>query len=155
MTFESYLNEAMALRKNPMVKAWIATYQEIQEVKYKNCQHCGFPHHDGLICNGATFGAIDFGGRYYFINLGNVVWWVHFMKSHAPPGAFHWRDQKFFARTKDGVQITFFTEYNGHPQKNVWTIPPLEWESIVSAVSNQKPAAAQGDEGKGGEDAAD
>ena len=134
MTYSEYVAEAKALRGSPMVAAWIKEYQRNAWAVYQDCKQCGFPHSPHILCNGATFGEVVFGAQRYSIELGNVVWWEDFMRTHSPNGAFHWRDQKYFRRTEAGVEIIFFTKFNNTPQRNVWVIPSREWESIIKAV---------------------
>lgn len=135
MNWENYFRQAKSLRLRPTVQAWIQSYQAKPYNKHLDCKTCGFPHSEHLMCNNAPFGEVQFGCQTYSITTGNVVWWVQFMEEHAPIGAFHWRDQRFFRRMKDGsVEVTFYTAFNNVPQKNVWIIPAEEWASICDAV---------------------
>jgi hypothetical protein len=139
MTIYEYQKLAMSLRHNSMVEAWIKEYQGTDQFcKHKDCRDCGFPHAPNLLCNLAQFGRVMFGGDSYSISMSNVVWWVDFMTNHAPVGAFHWKQQRFFRRVDKGVEITFFHLYNNCPQKNTWIVPDAEWDSIVQAVKKGK-----------------
>lgn len=132
-THSEYVTRAKALRYSAMVEAWIRAWG----VNDDDCAKCSFPHSPHLLCNSAPFGRVRFGGTDYTTSLSNVVWWVGFMEAYAPLGAFHWKDERFFRRTPEGVEVTFFTRHNNTPQRSVWTIPSNEWGSIVSAMKEQ------------------
>ena len=133
MNTREYQEKAMSLRHNPMVKEWIKERQKEGWNRCKDCKKCGFPHSDGLLCNGAPFGEIHFGGDKYYVSMSNVVFWTEFMQDHAPQGTFHWKHQRYFRRTDAGVEVTFFSKYNNTPQTHTWLIPDLEWQSIVDS----------------------
>ncbi len=137
MNVKEYQDKAKSLRHLPMVEAWIAAYRADKWNIHEDCKWCGWPHNTHLLCNQAPFGVVVFGRYPYSVSMAEVVWWVDFMESHAPAGAFHWRDQKFFRRTDAGVEITFFTPYNNTPQRHVWVIPQLEWESITASTQER------------------
>lgn len=142
MNTKEYQDLAKSLRNNPMVEAWIEHARSKPHRNFKDCTHCGFPHDEHLICSQASFGEIVFGGHTYSISMSNVVWWMGFIESYAPIGAFHWKNERFFRRVPGAVEVTFFLPYNNTPQKNRWIIPSGEWDSIVAATmgkaSNQQ-----------------
>lgn len=133
MRYGEYVSKAKALRHTAVVEAWISAFKKRSQ--YPDCKHCSYPHSSNLLCGRAPFGEVRFGGHYYSVDLSNVVYWHEFIQTCAPENAFHWRDEKFFRRTSNGVEITFFTSWNNTPQRVVWKIPANEWESIVTATS--------------------
>lgn len=132
----SYIDEVRKLRQHPFVLEWIAEYQKRgwKLAKYIDCHHCGFPHNEVLLCNGAPFGLLHIGGDCYSVDISNVEYFVKFRESQRQ--GFHWRDDIYFQRMKDGnVMVTSFYQYNNCPQERVWTIDRDSWASIVSSVS--------------------
>lgn len=129
------MNDLKTLRQHPFVLAWIAEFQkDTWHKKYPDCHHCGFPHSEVLLCNGAPFGCLVIGRDTYSVDISNVNLMVQFREQQRQ--GFHWRDDIYFYRTKNGdVQITSFGQYNNCPQEKQWTIPAAEWASIVSSVS--------------------
>jgi len=139
MNPREYQEQAKSLRHNSMVEAWIKQRQRDPWNVATDCSRCGFPHNPGLICNGAPFGEIVFGGHTYYISISNVVWWVEFMCDYAPIGAFHWKNEWFFRKVNDNVEVTFFTSYNNTPQPNTLLIPLAEWKSITGVIEGVQP----------------
>lgn len=133
---KEYFEKLQALRHDPMVKAWIAAEQkaEGQWANKKNCHHCGFPHSKNLLCNGAPFGRVRIGSNSYAIHTGNLVYMYDFMSNLGRDFGFHWRDERFFKRVGDHIEIRFFDQYNNVPQERIWKIPVNEWASIVKSV---------------------
>ena len=118
-----------------MVVAWIEQYQARNQGSVRaDCRWCGYPHDPNSLCNGATFGQYRLCGHDYFVSLSNVVSSVEFMRNHVPVGAYHWRDGRFFKRTEQAIEVHFFEPYNGVPQRQVWFISRLEWETICQQM---------------------
>jgi hypothetical protein len=127
-------NELKKLRQHPFVLAWIEEYQKEAWRKYPDCFHCGFPHAENLLCNGATFGCLRIGQEIYYVDISNVEYFVWFREKQRL--GFHWRNDIYFQRMKDGsVLVTSFWQYNNCPQERKWTIDRDSWASIVSSVS--------------------
>lgn len=121
-------------RQHPFVLAWIAEYQNDAWRKYPDCHHCGFPHAENLLCNGAPFGCLYIGQEDYYVDISNVAYFVQFREKQR--SGFHWRDDIYFKRMDDGsVRVTSFWKYNNYPQERTWTIDRDSWASIVSSVS--------------------
>lgn len=119
-----------------MVQAWIELYQHkrVPLPIHDDCESCGFPHPENLLCSGAIFAYAPIGGHLYSININNIEYFVG-LREKGNAGGFHWRNDTFFRRTEDGnVEITFYTPYNNTPQQNKWVIPAMEWKSIVDSV---------------------
>ena len=132
-----YLAKAKALRHNPMVEAWIAKSREMERQNYTDCKHCGWPHNESLLCFQADFGTLWFCGELYGVDESEVVWWVDFMQAYAPQGAFHWKNERFFLRTNEGIEMISWYKYNNTPQKSVVKIPLAEWQTIVSQMGKK------------------
>jgi len=121
------------LRNNPTVKAWIKDYQ--LDKKHKDCQICGFPHHENLIC-GSTFGQVRIGEDIYSISASNVDYMLNFVNKLGSYG-FHWKNEVYFDIKDDIVTITSIWQYNNSPQLRQWSIPLVEWNSIVGFIENK------------------
>lgn len=135
MSNAEYQARLKELRQHPFVVQWIKDYQKDDKWRqYKDCRHCGYPHAESLICGrGSTFGELRIGHDTYYVDQSNVNWFVGFREQ--PMEGFHWRNDIFFKRLADCVEITSFWQYNNSPQKRVWRIPHPEWASIVCSVS--------------------
>lgn len=129
------MNFLKTLRQHPFVLAWIAEFQKDPlHSKYTDCRHCGFPHSEVLLCNGAPFGSLYIGGQHYSVDISNVESMVYFREKPRP--GFHWRDDIYFQRLDNGdVRVTSFWQHNNSPQEKKWTIDRDSWASIVSSVS--------------------
>lgn len=127
-------DELKNLRQHPFVLAWIAEYQKDAWHKHSDCYHCGFPHAENLLCNGAPFGRLRIGTDNYSVDISNVAYFVQFREKQR--SGFHWRDDIYFQRMENGsVRVTSFWQYNNSPQERTWTIDLDSWASIVSSVS--------------------
>ena len=134
-TWGEYAAKARALRNDPMIEAWIASYRESGS-KYPDCDHCGFPHAPWLLCNSAAFGHFRLCGHWYYVHFSDVVATHSFMTKLGEGWGFHWRDGVYFKRCDDGaVEVRYFEEFNNTPQAKVWRIPSNEWASIVASMS--------------------
>lgn len=130
---QQYDVRAKALRHHPMVEAWIKEYYTafVWREQPPDCRHCSYPHSPNLLCGGATFGALSIGGELYYVDWSNVCYFVQFREKERD--GFHWRHDRFFRKTPEGIEVVFFTQYNNTPQEHVWRISRNEWKSIVTA----------------------
>ncbi len=129
------------LRHDPVVEEWIASYQEDARTMLEDCRSCGWPHNPVTSCGlGNVFGRIKIGGRWAYIDSSNVDYMRNvFIKENASLG-FHWRNDIYIKRVDNTVVISFITFYNGHPNRDRWTIPINEFASIVCAASGGETA---------------
>lgn len=133
-----------SLRHHPIVEAWITTYQNnkaFKEFKDEDCSNCGFPHEKSLLCGGTTtFGELCIGRHTYYINASNVEYFIKFREQPSVENAIHWHDDIYFQRTeKEEIKISYYVPFNNTPQKQVWVIPAMEWESIVNFLKVTTP----------------
>ncbi|HEV2521057.1 MAG TPA: hypothetical protein VGT24_01640 [Candidatus Acidoferrales bacterium] len=125
---------AKKLRGHLFVLEWIAEYQKSECNRHPDCFHCGFPHAENLMCNGAPFGRLFIGKDAYSVDISNVAYMVQFREKLQC--GFHWRDDIYFQRQDDGsVLVTSFWQYNNYPQEKKWVIDKDSWASIVSSMS--------------------
>ena len=114
-----------------MVKAWIKQYRKADDYnKHKDCHHCGYPHNPYALCNNGTFGEVWIGVNCYSISLSNIVYMLDFMKNLGKDWGFRQKNERFFKRVGDMVEVRFFEYYNNTPQERLWQIPINEWNSI-------------------------
>jgi hypothetical protein len=124
------------LRQNSVVQAWIAAYQNTLRHPYPDCQWCGWPHAEVLLCgSGSTFGCVRLGGTTYYIDMGNVEFMLSFVNKLGP--GFHWKNEIFFNVEDGNVVVSHIEPFNNCPHVKKWTIPLAEWQSITDSVSNQ------------------
>lgn len=146
MSYSEHMKQAQALRKDPMIEAWIDAYQTADKKwsTHEDCRRCGFPHSPHVLCGvGAQFGRLKLGADMYSIDYSNVVFFHSFMLELGTGWGFHWRNQTYFKRDDTGaVEVRYIEQYNNHPQVKLWRIPAAEWASIVASVGHRGETAS-------------
>ena len=135
--------QVAALRKNSVVAAWIRQSSSSKDFLGKNhpdCSICGWPHSPYVQCGvGAMFGSVRLGGCQFGIDASNVEYMLSLIGGLGDLG-FHWKNERFF-NVKDGaVVVTYFEQFNGHPNMKQWRIPLGEWQAIVDFVGERASA---------------
>jgi hypothetical protein len=122
------------LRHDPIVKAWINTYQtnNVWKKQYTDCKYCGWPH-SGMC--GSVFGVMKLCGDNYWIDQSNVEYMLDFVQNLG--SGFHWKNEIFFDVIDEKITIQFFEKYNNTPQKKSWIVPINEWKSIVKFIEDK------------------